>query len=49
MIRSLLRFLYQCLLQLHPPAFRRRFAPEMLWIYDEIADRDAKLELYRNC
>jgi len=46
MIRSLLRFLYQCLLQLHPPAFRRRFAPEMLWIYDEIADRDAKLELY---
>jgi D-alanyl-D-alanine carboxypeptidase len=46
MIRSLLRSLYRCLLQLHPPDFRHRFAPEMLWIYDEIADRDARLELY---
>lgn len=31
MIRSLYRFL----LRLHPPAFRRRFSEEMLWIFDE--------------
>jgi len=43
---SLSRSLYRCLVQLHPPAFRRRFAPEMLWIFDEIADRDARIELF---
>src|SRR5438477_4297040 len=31
------RPLYQCLLRMHPPAFRRRFAEEMLWIFDEAA------------
>jgi hypothetical protein len=31
------RALYQCLLLLHPPAFRRRFAAEMLFIFDEAA------------
>ena len=40
------RSLYRCLVQLHPPAFCRRFAPEMLWIYDEIADHDARIELF---
>src|ERR1700753_4520551 len=40
------RFLYRCLVQLHPPAFRRHFAPEMLWIFDEIADHDARIELF---
>jgi len=30
-----MRTLYRCLLWLHPPAFRREFAGEMLWIYDE--------------
>ncbi len=40
------RFLYRCLVQLHPPAFRRQFAPEMLWIFDEIADHDARIELF---
>ena len=40
------RFLYRCLVQLHPPAFRRQFAPEMLWIFDEIADHDARVELF---
>ena len=31
------RLLYRCLLRLHPAAFRRQFAGEMLWIYDEAA------------
>ncbi|HEX4137557.1 MAG TPA: hypothetical protein VHY84_23310 [Bryobacteraceae bacterium] len=29
------RTLYASLLRLHPQAFRRQFAPEMLWIFDE--------------
>ena len=29
------RTLYRTLLWLHPPAFRREFAGEMLWIFDE--------------
>jgi hypothetical protein len=29
------RALYMSLLRLHPSAFRRQFAPEMLWIFDE--------------
>jgi hypothetical protein len=29
------RALYASLLRLHPPAFRRRFGHEMLWIFDE--------------
>ena len=29
------RLLYRCLLWLLPPAFRRQFADEMLWIFDE--------------
>jgi hypothetical protein len=32
-----MRFLYRVLLWLHPPAFRRQFAGEMLWIFDETA------------
>ena len=43
---KLSRSLYRCLVQMHPPAFRRRFAPEMLWIFDEIADHDARIELF---
>src|SRR5580700_5779910 len=31
------RALYRCLLWLHPPAFRREFAGEMLWIFEEAA------------
>jgi len=30
-----MRLLYQAILLMHPPAFRRRFAAEMLWIFDE--------------
>jgi hypothetical protein len=29
------RALYASLLRLHPPAFRRRFGTEMLWVFDE--------------
>ncbi|SPE37958.1 hypothetical protein SBA6_80032 [Candidatus Sulfopaludibacter sp. SbA6] len=29
------RTLYRSLLWLHPPSFRRQFAGEMLWIFDE--------------
>src|SRR5580698_746126 len=29
------RALYASLLRLHPPAFRRQFASEMLWVFDE--------------
>jgi len=31
------RWLYRILLWLHPPLFRRRYGPEMLWIFDETA------------
>jgi hypothetical protein len=31
----MMRALYATLLWLHPPAFRRQFATEMLWIFDE--------------
>jgi hypothetical protein len=31
----MIRWLYCTFLWLHPPAFRRQFAEEMLWIYDE--------------
>jgi hypothetical protein len=34
------RSLYRCLLWLHPPDFRQRFAEEMLWIFDEAAQKD---------
>jgi len=48
------RRLYHALVGLHPPAFRREFAPEMLWIYDEAQEErgaallaDALLSLAR--
>src|SRR5690349_2825296 len=31
------RSVYRSVLWLHPPAFRREFAGEMLWIFDEAA------------
>src|ERR1700743_2639710 len=43
---NLSRSLYRCLVQLHPHAFRQRFASEMLWIFDEMADHDARVELF---
>lgn len=32
-----MRFLYRCLLWLHPASFRDQFAGEMLWIFDQAA------------
>ena len=39
------RVLYATLLRLHPPAFRRQFASELLWIFDEarLSGRDCDL------
>lgn len=37
MAQTMSRSLYRLLLNLHPPAFRERFAAEMLWIFDEAA------------
>lgn len=33
----MMRLVYRLLLCLHPPRFRREFAQEMLWIFDETA------------
>ena len=35
------RTLYRCLVWMHPPVFRREFAGEMLWIYDEAAQSES--------
>lgn len=32
-----MRFLYRCLLRLHPASFRDQYAGEMLWIFEEAA------------
>jgi hypothetical protein len=39
------RSLYRSLLWLHPPSFRRQFAGEMLWIFDEAAHAEGSLRL----
>jgi hypothetical protein len=41
----MLRHLYCCVVYLHPPAFRRRFADEMLSIFDDTAGTSAALRL----
>ena len=41
----MLRFLYQGLLRLHPPAFRKRFAEEMQSIFDQVTERLARARL----
>src|SRR2546425_8906200 len=46
MAQSMLRALYRGLLYLHPPAFRKRFAEEMLWIFDEAAATHKILGLF---
>jgi hypothetical protein len=40
------RIVYSSLVWLHPPAFRREFGPEMLWIFDECAAAGATGPLY---
>ena len=46
MAQSMSRSLYRWLLYLHPPAFRQRFAEEMLWIFDEAASTHGVLRLF---
>lgn len=41
----MLRSLYRCALGLHPPAFRRRFAEEMLFIFDQQTSKSAAAKL----
>jgi hypothetical protein len=42
----MIRLLYRLLLFLHPPAFRREFAGEMLWIFDETTGAAARAQLF---
>ena len=44
----MLRFAYRCLLRLHPPRFRRRFADEMLWIFDQSQGTAAAIKLFQD-
>lgn len=39
------RLLYQVLLWLHPPCFRREFAAEMLWIFDDSVESEGSPRL----
>ena len=40
-----MRTLYKYLVYLHPPAFRREFAAEMIWIFDEAAESEGAFSL----
>ena len=40
------RTLYRWLIYLHPPAFRLRFAQELLWIFDESSDASGAMPLF---
>lgn len=44
-----MRRLYELLLQLHPPVFRKQFAEDMLWIFDETVTSDSLLLLRLDC
>ena len=39
----MIRFIYVCLLRLHPRQFRQRFAGEMLWIFDQATESRGRL------
>ena len=39
----MIRFLYVCLLRLHPRHFRQRFADEVLWIFDQATESRGRL------
>lgn len=41
-----MRNCYRCLLWLHPPVFRREFAGEMLWIFDQASESHGALPLF---
>jgi len=42
----MMRWIYQGLLWLHPPAFRQQFAGEMLWIFDEASSARGVVPLF---
>ena len=42
----MMRTCYRCLLWLHPPMFRRQFAGEMLWIFDQAAESQGAVALF---
>jgi hypothetical protein len=42
----MMRVLYRATVWLHPPAFRREFGAEMLWIYDQAASPGAVTLLF---
>ncbi len=46
MHRTVSRFLYRCLLRLHPHSFRSRFGHDMLWIFDEVTECQSVLPLF---
>jgi hypothetical protein len=41
-----MRTCYRCLLWLHPPVFRREFAGEMLWIFDQASESQGATVLF---
>jgi hypothetical protein len=43
-----MRSLYEVLLRLHPPYFRKRFSPEMLWIFEEAKSSWGAVSLFRD-
>ena len=45
----MLRRLYRCAVRLHPPSFRRRFAAEMLYIFDQHKESVAAIGLLLDC
>ena len=42
----MLRSIYQGLLRLHPPTFRKRFAEEMQSIFEQVTERSARVKLW---
>jgi hypothetical protein len=43
-----IRVIYALLIRLHPLAFRERFAPEMLWIFEEAGNSWGGGSLFRD-
>jgi hypothetical protein len=44
----MMRRAYRYLLRLHPAAFRKQFAHEMLWIFDEAVEARGAAALFRD-
>jgi hypothetical protein len=46
MSRTVSRLFYRGLLRLHPPSFYAQFASEMLWIFDEVSEKQGVARLF---